>query len=59
MLSQLKCEFVTLMNSYISYHIYGTKRCELPKELYALIKLLEWEGNCDDITIPCTYEKYL
>lgn len=59
MLYSLKCEFNKRISKYINHYIYGTSRCELPKELYAMIKLLEWENNCTDVSIPCNYEKYV
>ena len=59
MLYSLKCKFVELMEKYVNHFIYGTTKCPLPTELYAMIKLLEWEDDCDDVIIPCNYEKYL
>jgi|DEB0MinimDraft_6_1074348.scaffolds.fasta_scaffold00940_4 hypothetical protein len=59
MLYTLKCEFVDRMQKYVNYFVYGTTKCSLPTELYAMIKLLEWEDDCTDVDIPCNYEKYL
>jgi len=55
----LKCKFVEIMTCYVNHFIYGTNKISLPKELYAMIKLLEWENACSDVTIPCNYENYI